>query len=369
MKIALLGDIGLFGKFCINSGMKSEEYFSDFIKKTQDCDFIVGNLEAPFTDKFKKYASKSAYIGSFKENIETIKSLNISYVNLANNHTGDYGSEGYELTKKVLTENNIKYFGIEGVKEFLEFDANRICFSGFCNMDSNPIYLSEPQKNNAIGVNIVDVDRVFEDLYKSSNSGYLNILSFHSGLEHVNLPGQADVYFARYLAEHFDYILYGHHPHVVQAYEKFKKSHLFYSLGNFCFDDVYSSASNEPLVKMTNANKIGLVPILTIENNIVVHVEHIWTYLGSDKMELIDQDPNGIIDFVKNIKLDDLGKIESERNILLSKLSSDRKKRRDLNWYLKRLRFSYVRLFLSAKNNRKMYNKYFIAKLKERNIF
>jgi len=171
------------------------------------------------------------------------------------------------------------------------------------------------------------------------------------------------------LSEEFDYVLYGHHPHVVQAFEKFNKSYLFYSLGNFCFDDVYSGASEEPLVKMIEANKLGLVPMLTIENSIVVHVEHIWTYLGPDKMMVIDQDSSDIIKAVKNIDLADLDKIESEREVLLTNWLASRKYRRDLSWYLKRLRFRYVKLLLSSKRNRNMYDKHYINKLEERNIF
>ena len=350
VKIALLGDIGLFGKFCISNGIKPEEYFSDFISRVEGCDVIVGNLETPFTEVFKEYAAKSACIGSVKENIEIIKTLNISYVNLANNHTGDFGREGYELTKKVLNDNNVKYFGIEGVREFLDFDDSHICFSGFCNMDSNPVYLSDPGKRNDIGVNTVDVDKIIETLHEAKNFGYLNILAFHSGLEHINIPGKADICFARYLSEKFDYVFYGHHPHVVQAFEKFNKSYLFYSLGNFCFDDVYSGVSEDPLVKMTEENKIGLVPILTIENSVVVHVDYIWTYLGPEKMMVIDQDSSNIIKTVKNIDLSDLDKIESEREVLLTKLISNRKNNRNLSWYLKRLRFKYVKLKAKQKD-------------------
>lgn len=368
MKIALLGDVGLYGRFSLKSGLNPNHYFSDFIKKTKDCDYIVANLETPFTEKFKEYSAKSAYIGSFKKNIEIIKCLNISYVNLANNHTGDYGAEGYKLTKSVLSDNGIKYFGIEGIQEYLEYESNSICFSGFCNMDSNPVYLSNPEKINGVGVNIVDVDNILASLHKANDAGYLNILAFHSGLEHVNLPGRADVCFARYLAKQYDFVLYGHHPHVVQAYEKVNNSYLFYSLGNFCFDDVYSKVSRNPLVKMTEANKIGLVPILNIKNSTVVDVEYIWTYLGEDKMEIINSDPDRIIENVKSIDLSDLDEIENERNILLENWLAERKSKRDLNWYLSRLRCRYVKLYLNSKKNSNLYNKHYIKKLLDRSI-
>ena len=41
-----------------------------------------------------------------------------------------------------------------------------------------------------------------------------------------------------------------HHPHVAQGIEMHKSSLIAYSLGNFCFDDVYTSVSKAPLVKL-----------------------------------------------------------------------------------------------------------------------
>lgn len=36
-------------------------------------------------------------------------------------------------------------------------------------------------------------------------------------------------------------IIVGHHSHVIQPYEKYKAGHIFYSLGNFCFDKPFQS--------------------------------------------------------------------------------------------------------------------------------
>lgn len=367
MKIALLGDIGLFGSFCSKSGINIEDYFHDFISITSDCDFIIGNLETPFTDKFKEYSAKSAYIGSFKENIKILKKLNISHVNLANNHTGDFGKEGYDLTKRTLKNHGIKYYGIEGLKEFIIHDDNRISLTGYCNMDSNPVYLSNPKKCSDKGVNVADVSRIIKDFEELESLGFLNILAFHSGLEHVNLPGVEDIKFARYLADKFDYILYGHHPHVVQAYEKFNESYLFYSLGNFCFDDIYLKSATKPSVEMSEANKVGLIPILTIEDNKVVSVDYIWTYLGSKKIKILN-DTHQIVNNVNNINLSDLNACKIKRKQLLEDFIIHRKNKRDLQWYLRRLRLRYVMLYLNSINNRKLYKKHYLSQLKRLKI-
>ena len=56
--------------------------------------------------------------------IDKLKLLGINAVSLANNHMFDYGHEGYETTKKVLTEAGIDFFGAEGKELYVEFEDN-----------------------------------------------------------------------------------------------------------------------------------------------------------------------------------------------------------------------------------------------------
>jgi poly-gamma-glutamate synthesis protein (capsule biosynthesis protein) len=42
-------------------------------------------------------------------------------------------------------------------------------------------------------------------------------------------------------------IIVGHHPHVIQNYEVYKGKPIFYSLGNFIFDQYFSKETQEGL--------------------------------------------------------------------------------------------------------------------------
>lgn len=365
MKIALLGDIGLFGKFSLSENSNVDSYFDSFVSITEDCDYIIGNLETPFSQDFNEFKPKSAVIGSKIENIEILKKLGITHVNLANNHIGDFGKEGYKLTKSVLKKNNISFFGIESIQSFIYHESNKICLSGFCNMDSNPVYLHKIDSKSE-GVNIADAHVIEETLLEAHSKGYLNIFAFHTGLEHIHLPGTDDIKFCRYLAKKYPYILYGHHPHVVQGFENYENSNLFYSLGNFCFDDVYSrNKSSEPLIKMSESNKLGLVPILTIEDNLVKNIELVWTYLGDEKMLIIRDDGHPLINKIKScLNNKSLFDIKSERNSYLNSLFTSRKKLRNTRWYLDRLNIRYLKLYFEIKNNYKLYQKHYLDKIK-----
>lgn len=106
MKIALLGDIALYGKYS-KDNENVFEYFGDISLKLKEYDYVVANLETPFTTNNKVKGFKSAFIKSNPENIELLKFLNINAVNLANNHIFDYGEMGFETTKSLLLKNNV----------------------------------------------------------------------------------------------------------------------------------------------------------------------------------------------------------------------------------------------------------------------
>lgn len=367
MKIALLGDIGLFGKFDLKQNEGIGDYFIDYKERIADCDFVIGNLEVPFTNKFREFKPKSAVIGSPIHNAVLLQHLELTHVNLANNHIGDFGIEGYNLTKKLLEISNISYFGIEGLKSFIHHENNKVCLTGFCNMNSNPVFLHGID-SKAHGVNIADADTIDRELFETNSLGYLNILAFHSGVEHIHLPSIEDISFFRYLADKLDFVLYGHHPHVVQSFEKYNESILYYSLGNFCFDDVYSSTDKKkPLVRMTDANKLGLIPILNIEDNKVISVENVWTYMGDEKMLILREDEHPLINRIQlELKLSDLdcNDIDDMRKVDIENILKARKKSRDLKWYITRLNKRYVKLYIQSKSNYKLYNSKYLNKVK-----
>ena len=53
----------------------------------------------------------------------------------------------------------------------------------------------------------------------------------------------------------------GHHPHVVQSAEKYKDKYIFYSLGNFVFDQMWSRETREGLALKIFFDKNGVTKI------------------------------------------------------------------------------------------------------------
>ena len=356
MKIALLGDIALFGKMSVNENPNVSAYFAEIADYLKKFDYVVGNLETPFSVEKKTNGAKSAYICSDVENVKTLKQLHINAVCLANNHMFDFGKEGYETTKRILKENGIKHFGTEGQEVYVEMLGNKIAFSGFCCYTTNPL---KCVPYGEYGVNAYNIPTARQVIKTNANNGYFNIISVHAGLEHVNYPSYDHILAARKLAETGMYLYYGHHPHVIQGVEEYKGSLIAHSLGNFCFDDVYTSAStNTPLVKLTENNRTGLVLEVEINNNCLIGWKEQAIHIGGDgEITLINNDDNineyncALIKSQGNIK-----EYNNRRNSIIEGRLAERKANRDFNWFVKRLRPRYIRLILDMRKNAKLYN-------------
>ena len=357
----MLGDIALFGRNCINNSFDVKKRFQNVAKYLQGHDVVIGNLEAPFIDGHSPVGAKSAYVAAQHQNVELLRELNITHLTLANNHIFDFGKDAYDFTKQLLDGLGIQYFGIESREVKIEFDNNKLALSGYCSFNTNPQKMTRTQN---LGVNILDVDDVVSRMTKNHNDGYLNILSIHSGQEHVHMPSRDDIRFARYLADKMPYIYYGHHPHVIQGAEVVHGAHIFYSLGNFIFDDVYTDKSSEPLIELSEANKTGVIVSLVVDNNLTTNTELVPIYLGVDTINIGMRN-------ISNFSMSEYNKLlalpaneyASIRQQSISNYISGRKQRRDFHWYIKRLNINSVIQIANARKNAKLYKAHFSDKL------
>ena len=362
MKIALLGDIAFFGKNCIKNNDNLFDYFKDAKDYLQNFDIVIGNLEAPFCENSSAVFGKSATVSSHPANIEIIKFLNITHVNLANNHIGDFGKDVYENTKKILENNKIDWFGTEEKDVFLNIYNEKVCMMGFCSYNTNPSIVRSNSKN---GLNYLDAEVVYKKIDENSRNGYFNILSVHSGQEHVHLPSIEDIKFARSIAKKHSYVYYGHHPHVIQGFEKVSDAAIFYSLGNFIFDDVYTPKDDKnPLVAMTGANKTGLIGEIEIVDGKLVDVKSTPLFLGFSKVS-IDIDHNKANLENINHYLNDIEEPEYslKRQSKISEYINERKKLRNFKWYLDRMNLNSIGIIMNARKNTKLYKEKFLSKL------
>jgi poly-gamma-glutamate synthesis protein (capsule biosynthesis protein) len=363
MKIALLGDIGLLGNYSIKNNpnlLNKLEGVGQFLKQF---DYVVGNLETPFSFEQKTWGAKSAYICTDPLNIEVLKALHLDAVTIANNHMYDFGKEGFDCTIKKLEDAGIKWFGANGKDLRVESNGNKLLFNGFCCFSTNPLKIAK--KYGAYGINRFNLSEVSEKLESSTKDGWFNIFAIHSGIEHVNAPSIEQIFAARELAKIAPYVWYGHHPHVVQGIEVLGQSLIAHSLGNFCFAG-NNEDNNRPVIELTDNNRQGMILVLELENNELIGHQCFLTHIGEDGEIRILEDTQTLKEYSNRIKQADTNLVEykearrAQRGVYLAR----RKSMRNLAWVMKRLRPRYVRLMIDNKLNEKKYQNSVINYLK-----
>lgn len=357
MKIALLGDMAFFGKYSLkNDPQTVRDYFGEAARFLKEFDVVVGNLETPFFDGNAPFGYKSAHIKSVTANVELLKFLNVTAVNLANNHIFDHGLQGYRSTREVLDRSGIEYFGTDKRQLHIKRKGNKIALSGFCCYSTNACGYYDPRKG--YGVNILDGPDVERTMKKNKEKGFFNITSFHWGEEHVHYPNYDHVLFARKLASRVPFVLYGHHPHVLQGFETWEGSFLAYSIGNFCFDDVYTDKGKAPLIRQSEANKRSVILAVQIENNTLSDYEVIPLSAEDGRLKVgKDQE---IIENLKNYSLmlkEEESKYREFRGRLWTSYLESRKKQRNIGWYMKRMNFKSVGMIMCGKRNKREYQR------------
>lgn len=363
MKIALLGDIGLLGAYSLKTNPKLIEQLQEISEFLHKFDYVVGNLETPFSYKKKTWGAKSAYICTDPINVDVLKALLINAVTIANNHMYDFGKEGFETTCKLLDEAGIEWFGANGRELKIESGGNRLAFNGFCCYSTNPLKISSRYGN--YGINRFNIEEVATIMRQNHDDGYLNILAVHSGIEHVNRPSVEQIKAVRLLGDVVPYLWYGHHPHVVQGIDSYNGSIIAHSLGNFCFAG-NTADKNRPVIELSENNRRGMILEVEIQNNILVGYNPILIHIGEDGHISINKDSHAVNEFSEylNTALSDIESYNAARIKQRNEYLATRKQLRDFMWVMKRLRPRYVKLLYDNHMNEKKYRDNVLSFLK-----
>jgi poly-gamma-glutamate synthesis protein (capsule biosynthesis protein) len=201
------------------------------------------NFEAPIVDKCNNL---SALIKTgpniFQSSISAEKVVDAGFnlVTIANNHVMDYGAKGLTQTKEYFGKCNIPAIGagfsFEAVYAPLLFtDENgknigiiALAEAGF------GVYKSY---NTSCGYAWIHHPEVFRIIQKLKEKVNLLIIVVHAGLEDAVIPLPEWQACYRFFVDIGADMVIASHPHIVQGYETYHGKMIFYSLGNFYFDD------------------------------------------------------------------------------------------------------------------------------------
>jgi poly-gamma-glutamate synthesis protein (capsule biosynthesis protein) len=244
-------------------------------------DLVIGNLEGPITEnKSISLISPGKYSRTLlftfpTSSIALLKDLNIRAVNLANNHTDNFYYSGYRDTLKFLDAGGITHFGSP-------YNSTSTLSTTLCQKDVciTLIGYNKFTKNN-------DAQIISDEIKKLKNDKSIDFIVVmpHWG-EEYDLTSNAleQKYGRKWLAEGADLIV-GTHPHVIQEIEKVGDKYIFYSLGNYIFDQWFnpdvSIGMGGSFVFKKNENKNGIEKSISLSKINLFrttknYITHIW---------------------------------------------------------------------------------------------
>jgi poly-gamma-glutamate synthesis protein (capsule biosynthesis protein) len=212
------------------AALAEEGFFSGY-------DIVSANLEGAVTDLGEHYPPANKYDFAFDPyDIKALNEYYFNYFSIANNHINDQGKRGVDETIKNLSELGFLFSG-SGDGQLSSRNSTSTLAKGrrVALLSFSAIYRSLPEEAlvSAIGRAAADSDLV--------------VVNVHWGVEyeHQALPKQRELA-AKMAAAGADLII-GHHPHVVQGVELIGRTPVFYSLGNFIFDQFDTADTQEEL--------------------------------------------------------------------------------------------------------------------------
>ena len=266
LRILFAGDLMLDRGVRDNIEENSSDYLFEDIKTIfKSSDIAIANFECVACDTSLKPIDKKFTFRANPEWLSSIYNNGITHVTLANNHSFDYGDEGVKQTAA-----NLKYYGINSVG--YNPDSNSSCLPTIIKINENSIAVFSCcflKQNNSVVCN-ESTSALSERIktFKETNPSYLIFVCLHWGVEMELNPTTEQVAQAHLLIDAGSDAIIGHHPHVVQSIEVYKGKYIFYSIGNFIFDNNHAPA-NRGIFTVFSLSKGKIKPVQIIPFNIV----------------------------------------------------------------------------------------------------
>ncbi len=217
-------------------------------------DLVMGNFEGVIPGIHIQTPLSSVRFNFSVDVAEILKSNNFNIVSLANNHTFGYGQKGY-----IETRDHLSRLGIDSTGHPFDINESYVLtkrtngqvFKFVSFNATNPYF---------------NIDKAALLVQQIKEEGFI-VVNIHWGVEYKSVANRAQQNLAHILIDSGADVIMGHHPHVVGNIELYKNKLIFYSLGNFIFDQYFSRATQESLaVSMKVSGRRITYRLLPIES-------------------------------------------------------------------------------------------------------
>jgi Putative enzyme of poly-gamma-glutamate biosynthesis (capsule formation) len=294
MKIAFCGDISFNNRY----SYINEKRFSEF-KLPFETDYFIGNLEClANAEDGAINPFKIPSLSTFSEALVQLKKFGFTHLALANNHVYDNLESGFLKTTSTLDQLDIQYFGaavktpVQSSLILKSSEGFNVGILNYVDKPTNPC----PPPDTKIEVSYFDMEKVQADITQLKVSCKYVIIYLHWGgkSENMMFPDSDQLKKAKLLSETEADVIIGHHSHVIHPIVNEKGKKIYYSLGNFCFDDI---EFNNQTIHLKEKNKQGLIVLLDFGNH-GINYTVVGTRINYDgEITFMDSYPNRSILF------------------------------------------------------------------------
>lgn len=252
-------------------------------------DFAFGNLESPVSGSDYFNPSGSLVFNAPPAYTQGLKEFKFKALTLANNHALDQSEKGLFYTLDFLDSLNIKHTGAGRTltqawqPAIVEQNGIKICFIGTSYASVN----DSGKTSNDYVARIEDLENLKLSIQNSQQLCDFTVMAMHAGVEYQTNPNQSQKDFAHASIDAGADMVIGSHPHWVQTIERYcpnsatqlgspspdgergrgvraddeplacsNPKYIFYSLGNFIFDQEWSRETKEGLTLRIEVSKI-----------------------------------------------------------------------------------------------------------------
>lgn len=235
INIIFVGDI-MLGR-AVENRYSEGDIFKNVSGIFKEADAVVANLEGPILSNHIKTPYNSFKFSFATTTLDILKNSGFTDLSLANNHTDNYGRDGFMETLLNLKSAGLYSFGDPNIISDYSFVEREIGRNKFIFAGINDTY------GNLTKESILEFAG---DLRSKFPDDFL-IFVMHWGEEYKFIANSRQEELGRGLIDSGADMVIGSHPHVIQNIEKYNNKFIFYSLGNFVFDQYFSTSTQEGL--------------------------------------------------------------------------------------------------------------------------
>lgn len=222
------------------------------LRFNNDTAYTVANFESSIPVLHVPAPNNTFRFSVDKIFLPALRMAGFTHLSLANNHSFDFGLPGYNNAVSELWNNDFVPFGHPTILAtssvvVLTIDNTKISLIGVHTLYGNPSKES--------------IEAVLDHAKTVSD---IQIVYIHWGEEYSEFRSKSQRELATVLAAAGTDIIIGHHPHVVQGIEKINDTLVFYSLGNFIFDQYFSPSVQNGLMLTLSLGSTPMIQLIPI---------------------------------------------------------------------------------------------------------